>query len=172
MTDRKTYMRDYMRHRRASSANEEGVNSAYMQFTEQLREVIRQEVEEAIHPLIYAGLVRFRDRFLVAVTKGCGGVLRGEIETRHLAVKDGVRLSGLSVVAWRSCPWGKSAGSGQRLPIRGSPYSPRPAMCSQTMRFPSRRKGKPRRTGSNNCAVHRNDHTNSWAGGKFIPTPL
>jgi hypothetical protein len=51
MTDRKTYMRDYMRRRRASSANKEGVNSAYMQFTEQLREVVRQEVEEAIHPL-------------------------------------------------------------------------------------------------------------------------
>jgi hypothetical protein len=60
MTDRKTYMRDYMRRRRASIANKEGVNSAngvnvnsaYMQFTEQLREVIRQEVEEAIQPLL------------------------------------------------------------------------------------------------------------------------
>jgi hypothetical protein len=57
MTDRTTYMRDYMRRRRASIANEKGanevnVNSAYMQFTEQLREVIRQEVEEAIQPLL------------------------------------------------------------------------------------------------------------------------
>jgi hypothetical protein len=60
MTDRKTYMREYMRRRRASIAHKEGVNSAnevnvnnaYMQFTEQLCEVIRQEVEEAIQPLL------------------------------------------------------------------------------------------------------------------------
>src|SRR5918996_5018118 len=60
MTDRKTYMRDYMRRKRAGIANKEGVNTANevnvntanMQFAEQLREVIRQEVEEAIHPLL------------------------------------------------------------------------------------------------------------------------
>jgi hypothetical protein len=52
MTDRKTYMRDYMRRRRASIANKEGGNTANIQFTEQLREVIRQEVEEAIQPLL------------------------------------------------------------------------------------------------------------------------
>jgi hypothetical protein len=38
MTDRTTYMRDYMRRKRASIANKKGanevnVNSAYMQFT-------------------------------------------------------------------------------------------------------------------------------------------
>ena len=61
MGDRKIYMREYMRRRRASSANKEDVNSAnkadvnsaYMQFTiAALREVIRQEVEEAIQPLL------------------------------------------------------------------------------------------------------------------------
>jgi hypothetical protein len=59
MTDRKAYMREYMRRRRASIANKEGVNIAngvnvntYMQFTEHLREVIRQEVEQAIQPLL------------------------------------------------------------------------------------------------------------------------
>jgi hypothetical protein len=52
MTDRKTYMREYMRRRRVSSANSADVNSTYMQFTEQLREVIRQEVEQAIQPLL------------------------------------------------------------------------------------------------------------------------
>jgi hypothetical protein len=58
MTDRKTYMREYMRRRRASIAKE-GVNIAsgvkvntYMQFTEHLREVIRQEMEQAIQPLL------------------------------------------------------------------------------------------------------------------------
>jgi hypothetical protein len=52
MIDRKAYMRDYMRRRRASSANTEDVNTANMQFTEQLRGVIRQEVEEAIQPIL------------------------------------------------------------------------------------------------------------------------
>jgi hypothetical protein len=60
MTDRKTYMRDYMRRKRAgitnkegvNSANEVNINSAYIQFTEHLREVIRQEVEQAIQPLL------------------------------------------------------------------------------------------------------------------------
>jgi hypothetical protein len=53
MTDRKTYMRQYMRRRRASSANSADVNSAYMQFTiTSLCEVIRQEVEQAIQPLL------------------------------------------------------------------------------------------------------------------------
>jgi len=59
MTDRKTYMREYIRRRRASIANKEGVNivngvnvNTYIQFTEHLREVIRQEVEQAIQPLL------------------------------------------------------------------------------------------------------------------------
>jgi hypothetical protein len=59
MTDRKTYMREYMRRRRASIANKKGVNIAngvnvntYMQFTEHLREVMRQEMEQAIQPLL------------------------------------------------------------------------------------------------------------------------
>jgi hypothetical protein len=53
MTDRKAYMRDYMKRRRAGIANKEDVNSAYIPFTiTSLREVIRQEVEQAIHPLL------------------------------------------------------------------------------------------------------------------------
>ncbi|MDQ3960467.1 MAG: hypothetical protein M3255_09415 [Pseudomonadota bacterium] len=52
MTDRKTYMREYMRRRRASSAKSPDINSAYIQFTEHLREVIRQEIEQAIQPLL------------------------------------------------------------------------------------------------------------------------
>jgi hypothetical protein len=53
MTDRKAYMRNYMRRRRAGIANKEDVNSAYIPFTiTSLREVIRQEVEQAIHPLL------------------------------------------------------------------------------------------------------------------------
>jgi hypothetical protein len=53
MTDRKAYMRDYMQRRRAGIANKEDVNSAYIPFTiTSLRAVIRQEVEEAIHPLL------------------------------------------------------------------------------------------------------------------------
>jgi hypothetical protein len=52
MNDRKAYMRDYMRRKRASIANKKDANSANMQFTEQLREVIRQEIEEAIQLLL------------------------------------------------------------------------------------------------------------------------
>jgi hypothetical protein len=53
MTDRKTYMREYMRRRRASSANSADVNSAHIPVTiTSLREVIRQEVEQAIQPLL------------------------------------------------------------------------------------------------------------------------
>jgi hypothetical protein len=53
MTDRKTYMREYMRRRRAGIANKEDVNSAYIPFTiTSPREVIRQELEQAIHPLL------------------------------------------------------------------------------------------------------------------------
>ena len=53
MTDRKTYMREYMRRRHASSANSANVNSAHIPVTiTSLREVIRQEVEQAIQPLL------------------------------------------------------------------------------------------------------------------------
>jgi hypothetical protein len=52
MADRKAYMRDYMRRKRAGSANKGDVNSANIQFTEQLREVMRQEIEEAIQPIL------------------------------------------------------------------------------------------------------------------------
>jgi hypothetical protein len=53
MTDRKAYMRDYMKRRRAGIANKEDVNSAYIPLTiTSLREVIRQEVEQAIQPLL------------------------------------------------------------------------------------------------------------------------
>ena len=53
MTDRKAYMREYMRRRRMSSANSADVNGAHIPVTiTSLREVIRQELEQAIHPLL------------------------------------------------------------------------------------------------------------------------
>src|SRR5205823_1124510 len=71
--------------------------------------------------------------------KGVEVYCEGRLKLDTWAAKDGVRRSGLSIVPWQTYPWGKSARSGQRLPIRGDPER-QPPLCSHpTMRSPSRR---------------------------------
>src|SRR5437763_13912666 len=61
--------------------------------------------------------------------KGAEVYCEGRLRLDTWTAKDSSKRSGLSVVAWQIVPWGKSAGSGQGLPIRGGPER-QPATCS------------------------------------------
>jgi hypothetical protein len=80
MTDRKAYMRDYMKRRRAGIANKEDVNSAYIPLTiTSLREVIRQEVEQAIQPL----LVQLTKLTVNSVSNGIPPAAAAQVPAKH-----------------------------------------------------------------------------------------
>jgi hypothetical protein len=93
MSDRKAYMRDYMKRRRAGIANKEDVNSAYIPFTiTSLREVIRQEVEQAIHPL----LVQLTKLMVNSVSNGIPPALEHTAPPAQVPAKLGTSLPQVS----------------------------------------------------------------------------